>query len=382
MKRLFILALCIMTLSACGGKDEPKLPTPPTSEGTNEQPKDDDKSKDDDPKDEEQKPSEPDARPSDYEMASRATVSWRVAPEVYYRELAFDELRIKGSDPRFTTEYLAQWVRFGSSKVADAKAYAYTEEDLRQTVISDVKYEPHRGGITFTLSYRGVTGRTRLSLPFAASEYYVMRVKLNPAFAAERYLYGVSQNVSLYLSRLVEYDMNRYTLELADGSKPQISSNSNTMSLYLRLSDQATDRELATFNIDVPGFRSLEHLSTDMKLYQTLELVEYLRRRVGALQEERVDVTALLSPSIRVWETLIGRAVRGESLSHVDNNWRPDSSGFKTLDLYFDRMRFELVSAVLEGSDVKMRLALVYTNETAVDNVVLDLNVRAVRTGR
>ncbi|WP_123867165.1 hypothetical protein [Flavobacterium oreochromis] len=238
-------------------------------------------------------------KPYDSYMASRAYMRWKPEfekdPEIL-TSIDFDALfRLKKTD-LFTIEYLSKWIDIYSSSPNPNVFYKFTSEDLKNTKIVDVQYR--NDGLYFKIKYKNQEGKS-MSLSFDKDEYYKTKVVLDKDEIKKYFAEGVYQNFNDFYGILTKLSSgNEFNLKLSDNSNPRLDRSSNTISCHLTLSTKKDD-ELAVFEYQFTGFKSLSDLSNDLVAQTTFELSSYMERYLQNVPDG--DVTEKLSKTLRIW---------------------------------------------------------------------------------
>lgn len=330
-------------------------------------------------------------KPGSYHMASRAQIKWKSpfsnAPEA--TPIAFDELyRLKNTD-KFTAQYLSQWAEFYSSTPDGNNSYTYTDEDITKTQLSDVKYSD--GKISFILTYNGVKGnasaKERPALSFDKNEYYKRKVTLNTENIKQFYMQGVYENLESFYGNAIRIeDSGTFIAELVPDSK-HFDRNSNAISCQLSMSTyQNSNDELARFEYRFEGFKPLSDLKEEWLLATTIDLNEYMKKRLGNVSDGNV-LTEINKLPIAYWIKMAQMAVRrndsllklyvgkGEQNNTEVEAWMPESRRVIHSDILLLAPYFEVVSARKSGNRLYLQVAMTNVNEVSLTDVVAPLEV-------
>lgn len=377
-----VIALILgLGLYACGTKDEPTTNTPKTETPTSPA-----KTpnapvlKDNPPAPGTNNPTPnptPTERPSDYHLGGRCQAEWTVTTDKLYTDFDLEALWLDNKTADFTLSYLRPYLRLYSSS-PDGKMYQFVEEDYKNTEVKSIQYNRNKEVIELQLAYKGIASEV-LRLPFDLEAFYDRRVTLSTTFASERYAVGFGKHPDLYQGDVLNYNKDRYAVTILKESGISVGNSAKTVTFTVRVSLKSSDEVLVRLQKELNGFRSLENLKTDMYIASSAELLNYFRSRVqqGATD---VDVTARFRDSVNMWIKFAQLGIRQSLLKNTgDYNWQPEAITYELADLYFDNMRFELKSAKLEGSNLKLRVALVFVNEVGISDVEYDLTIVSVR---
>lgn len=334
------------------------------------------------------KPSVP--KPSDFHMASRMTVRWKVAETEALRTLPVEEFAWGGQTNAISLATLRPLVTFASS-APDGASYTLTEEDLKLLELTDLRYEEGALGadhLTFKVRYNGIAGSDKLSLSLSRYDYFRQKFEVDPAFAPQYYLGGVAQNFGVYSGSILKaYDREKYALVL---SVDQVSASSNTLRVKAVVHlPRYRKEDVQTLTFDVTGFKSLQTLGDNLILATSSELNDAIRTRLQRLRDRSdAAILANLRQSLRNWLQLAQVGVRTDNGSLGILSWERDgrrlvgnrNGGVDTRDVYLDEVHFELLSARLSEDRNTLELGLKFTgaNEQALDGKTLSLTVRSL----
>ncbi len=377
-----VIALILgLGLYACGTKDEPttntpKIETPTKTTDTPNPPVVKDTPSTPGINNPTPKPT-PTERPNDYHLGSRCQAEWTVTADKLYSDFDLEALWLDNKTADFTLSYLRPYLRLYSSS-PDGKMYQFVEEDYKNTEVKSIKYNRNNEVIELQLAYKGIASEV-LRLPFKLYEFYDRRVTLSTTFASERYAEGFSKHPDLYQGDVLKYNKDRYAVTILKESGISVGNRARAVTFTVRVSLKSTDEALVRLQKDLSGFRSLENLKADMYIASSAELLNYFRSRIAQGTND-VDMTAKFSGNVNMWIKFAQFGIRQSLLKNTgDYNWGPEAITYELADLYFNNMRFELKSAKLEGSNLKLRIALVAANEVGISGVEYDLTVASVR---
>lgn len=329
-------------------------------------------------------------KPGSFFMASRGYARWKDGikkPET--SDFAFDELyRLKQTD-KFTAKYLSQWAEFCSSGQDGSDFYIYSEEDIDNTLISDIQYT--NGSITFVITYKGIRGsdsyKDRPSLRFDKNEYYKQLVSLNLENTKQYYMQGFYENLeSFYGNAITISDDKLFVAELVPHSK-SCDKSGNTIRCSLSLSTYNDNNPLAQFEFDFSGFKPLSDLKQEWFAATKSDLNDYMSARLSKVPDG--DITELLTNRypVSAWIKMTQMAVRRGSgalllyctkstLNNIDvDTWVPESRRVIHSDIFLADPHFEVISAKKTGNRVIINLAMTNVNEVSLEGVITPIEV-------
>lgn len=384
MKKQILVVLSVIALTYSCGKDEPTIinTTEQKQQNSNNNTNTPDKS---------QKSEAPVKRPNDIHMAKRAVVTWKEGVD-YLKEFNFDELyRVKNTS-LFTLEYLSKFITIYSTEVNGSNHYVFNNDDLKQVSISNIQYKAYNsneGNITFDLSYKGIKG-AKASLPFNKNTYYSDFVTLNSNVMKQKYMYGVYENLDVFLRNMLTFDKTKIIPELVTKNKNGVS---NSIDVILKLiSADGKETEIATIHKTLMGFKPLSDLKTELVLAHGFELGEYFGKKFrDAKDGDLLERVKLIDP--RVW---IGKAqfsikrndnfisLNKEEVSLRDENsivtlYTPADHLGENKDIYLKEPRFTVIQAKKEGNYLRLVLQLVAVNDESLSGVEIPLNIHLIK---
>lgn len=384
MKKQILVVLSVIALTYSCGKDEPTIinTTEQKQQNSNNNTNTPDKS---------QESEAPVKKPDDIYMATRAVVTWKEGVD-YLKEFNFDELyRVKNTS-LFTLEYLSKFITIYSTEVNGSNHYVFNDDDLRQVSISNIQYKPsnsNEGNITFDLSYKGIKG-VKASLPFNKQTYYSDFVTLNNNVIKQKYMYGVYENLDIFLRNMLVFDKTKIIPELVTNNK---NGASNSIDVTLKLiSADGKETEIATIHKTLMGFKPLSNLKTELVLAHGFELGEYFGKKFRDAKDGDLLERVKLIDS-RLW---IGKAqfsikrngnfisLNKEEVSLRGENsivalYTPSDHLGENKDIYLKEPHFTVIQAKKEGNYLRLVLQLVAVNDKSLSGVEIPLNIHLIK---
>lgn len=299
-------------------------------------------------------------KPDDFHMGNRSYASWK--EDVDYIG-GFDiETLLSGADnQKYDAAYFSQFIKIFSSSPNGNNFYTFQAEDFKDVEIKDLKFDIGRNVITFKTSYKGVKSEITSSLKFDLANFYDRKIKINEDFVASHYMRGIYEELGGFIGNLLNYDDEKYNLELA-GSKNKDESN-NSLGFSIRVTDKK-DKYITTVYKNISGFRPLSSLQEELSIAPTYELREKIKEKIDR-NKRNISLLELLKPSVNEW-----MKSADFYLNNTDLEWRGDhysARGF--LDLYIGSPRFELILATKEDNWLILKVKVVQINEVPTDLV-------------
>lgn len=394
MMRYVLSLICGLSLVACGGKDEPTTQKQLIEKPQLSNPKEDPKAQ---PKAEptppalppapgEENPPKADApktttRPDALYMAQRSVAEWAVPSSNYLQKLDLDALILEGKANGIDLKALAPYIKVYATTPEVSTPYYFTAEDIAESSIKNLKYDGYANRLSFDLVYKGITSTQPLHLTLDKMAYFDARVKLRSDFSGERYLYGTSKHLDLYSGAILDYDQKRYAAVIDNVNGISANGSMGELSFDVILTKKNSDgsEPIARLRKTLSGFRNPSMLQQDLSVSPKHELKTYFSTRLTKMSES-ADVAERFRSTVNEWSKHFDLQIRNVALvRESDGTWRSPDVTFDYADLYFGRVRFELVSAKLENKDLNLVLRLVEANEQAVQNVQYTVRVSAVK---
>nr|AIC32818.1 Or77 [Ornithobacterium rhinotracheale] len=299
-------------------------------------------------------------KPDDFHMGNRSYAS-RKEHVVYIG--GFDlESPLSGADnQKYDAAYFSQFIKIFSSSPNGNNFYTFQAEDFKDVEIKDLKFDIGRNVITFKTSYKGVKSEITSSLKFDLANFYDRKIKINEDFVASHYMRGIYEELGGFIGNLLNYDDEKYNLELA-GSKNKDESN-NSLGFSIRVTDKK-DKYIKTVYINLSGIRPLYCLQEELSIAPTYVLREKIKEKIDR-NKRNISLLELLKPSVNEW-----MKSADFYFNNTDLEWRGDhysARGF--LDLYIGSPRFELILATKEDNWLILKVKVVQINEVPTDLV-------------
>lgn len=316
---------------------------------------------------------------SDFEMGSRSLADLKVDEKIFYKSIDIEELTT--NKPKFTIDFLKQFITVKSSSVDELIKPVFNDEDLRYVLIHDFNYDRRGGIITFKTSYKGIISRLVSRIVFNSDMYYKYQVTINTDFVSKHYMRGIYEDIEGSIDGLLIYDHNKYSIEYRGDNANFKDDNSNCLRFTFDLVDNTTNLAVATLSSeDIRGFKELSLLSTEMKVFSTPAFERIIKQKlltVPNINEGNLDLTSKLA------NTFISQNWIMLTKIEVDNNqldWRQNyltGRGLK-YDVYLDSPRFVLESAIRDGNDLRLKITFVRANDQEIRNTYFNLVLRAI----
>ena len=328
-------------------------------------------------------------KPNDYDMVSRVVAAWKTDVN-YLKDFDFDTLYRLKDNSKFTAAYLQKFINLSSSSVGGSKHYTFTPADWANTTVSDVRYvgSSMSGQVAFTITYKG-RKNSSLGVEMNKNEYYRNQISVNTEEVSKLYMRGVYEHTDLLHTSLLNYDRDKF-VTYPTGKQKNDGSNSMTLSIQLVAKD-GHDTELANFNVELTGFKSLSALDNDLTIGSSIELRDFFAKRYKSKADG--DYSAAVSRlNTKLWFNKVEMYVtrdneqidlqaNGVQSEYGGGNvtaWEPISNLAKYFDFYLLEPRIEVTSAKKIGNFLDITYKIVYVNDVAVDGKLRTLHVYLV----
>lgn len=203
-------------------------------------------------------------------------------------------------------------------------------------------------------------------------------------------MYGVYENLDVFLRNMLVFDKTKIIPELVTKSK---NSGSNSIDVTLKLiSADGKETEIATIHKTLTGFKSLNDLKNELVLAHGFELGEYFGKKFrDAKDGDLLERVKLIDP--RVW---IGKAqfsikrngnfislnkeevsLRGEN--SIVTLYTPSDHLGENKDIYLKEPHFTVIQAKKEGNYLRLVLQLVAVNDESLSGVEIPLNIHLIK---
>ena len=316
-------------------------------------------------------------KPNDYEMVSRAVAAWKTDVN-YLKDFDFDTLYRLKDNSKFTAAYLQKFINLSSSSVGGSKHYTFTPADWANTTVSDVRYVGSStfGQVAFTITYKG-RKNSSLGVEMNKNEYYRNQISVNTEEVSKLYMRGVYEHTDLLHTSLLNYDRDKF-VTYPTGKQKNDGSNSMTLSIQLVAKD-GHDTELANFNVELTGFKSLSALDKELLIANSTDVGKFFGKYFRSKADGDYSA-AVKAFDPRVWFKkvqmslmrdgenidLYANEVQGDNGNSNLTAWIPGSGLAKYLDIYLLDPRIEVISAQKTGNFLDIKYKLVYVNEVSV----------------
>ena len=316
-------------------------------------------------------------KPNDYEMVSRAVAAWKTDVN-YQKDFDFDTLYRLKDNSKFTAAYLQKFINLSSSSIGGSKHYTFTPADWANTTVSDVRYvgSSTSGQVAFTITYKG-RKNSSLGVEMNKNEYYRNQISVNTEEVSKLYMRGVYEHADLLHTSLLNYDRDKF-VTYPTGKQKNDGSNSMTLSIQLVAKD-GHDTELANFNVELTGFKSLSALDKELLIANSTDVEKFFGKYFRSKADGDYSA-AVKAFDPRVWFKkvqmslmrdgenidLYANEVQGDNGNSNLTAWIPGSVLAKYLDIYLLDPRIEVISAQKTGNFLDIKYKLVYVNEVSV----------------
>ena len=309
-------------------------------------------------------------KPSDEQIGRRTYAQeWKTGVD-YISAIDIADLY---NNPANVSAALKNSVKF-TTLTTDQKYYTLKDDDLSYLTIEDITYDKQY--ISFYTMYKGIKSSTKSTLKFDARDFYNKLFTTNKSYVSSKYMRGLYESLPIGIGSLFSYDSQRYQIDYVADSKDKSDSN-NSLSLSIKITDKKIlDNYKNTFEIhkNVEGFRTLKNLADDLALTHNLDFRSKVKDVIKS-HPNKTDLTPYLNNFFQNnWHKLISISLKSkpsvtlsiDGQSPLYRTISGQSVGY--LDIYLERPRFVLTSAVINGKNLVAKVKL----QDANDGVVID----------
>ena len=309
-------------------------------------------------------------KPSDEQIGRRTYAQeWKTGVD-YISAIDIADLY---NNPANVSAALKNSVKF-TTLTTDQKYYTLKDDDLSYLTIEDITYDKQY--ISFYTMYKGIKSSTKSTLKFDARDFYNKLFTTNKSYVSSKYMRGLYESLPIGIGSLFSYDSQRYQIDYVADSKDKSDSN-NSLSLSIKITDKKIlDNYKNTFEIhkNVEGFRTLKNLADDLALTHNLDFRSKVKDVIKS-HPNKTDLTPYLNNFFQNnWHKLISISLKSkpsvtlsiDGQSPLYRTISGQSVGY--LDIYLERPRFVLTSAVIDGRNLVAKVKL----QDANDGVVID----------
>ena len=307
-------------------------------------------------------------RPSDGQIGRRTHAQeWKAGVD-YLSAIDIADLY---NNPANVSAALKNSVTF-ATLTTDQKYYTLKDDDLSYLTIEDITYDEQY--ISFYTKYKDIKSSTKSTLKFDAVDFYDRQFTTDNNYVPSKYMRGIYENLPMGIGDLFNYDDQRYQIDFVPDSKNK-SDNNNSLSLSIEITDKKIlDSSKSTFRIhkNVEGFKTLKNLADDLTLVHNFNFRDKVKNVIKK-HPSKTDLTQNLRGFFdNNWYNLVSiflisdpsheLSIYGQSSLH-----RYISGSGGHLDIYLERPRFVLTSAVIDGTDLVAKVKLQDANDVVID---------------
>jgi len=254
----------------------------------------------------------------------------------------------------------------------DGKLYTLNNDDLSYLTIEDITYDKQY--ISFYTKYKGIKSSTKSTLKYFARDFYDRQFTIDNNFVSSKYMRGLYEALPIGMGSFFNYDNQRYQIVYVADSKDRSDSN-NSLSLSIKITDKKIlDNSKNTFEIhkNVEGFRTLKNLADDLAIGHNFDFRDKIKTVIKSHPSKTnltqnlkgffdnnwhklISISLISKPSVSLsidGQSALYRTISGQSVGH--------------LDIYLDRPRFVLTSAVIDGRSLVAKVTLQDANEVFI----------------
>lgn len=307
-------------------------------------------------------------RPSDGQIGRRTYAQeWKAGVD-YLSAIDIADLY---NNPANVSAALKNSVTFATLTI-DQKYYTLKDEDLSYLTIEDITYDEQY--ISFYTKYKDIKSSTKSTLKFDAVDFYDRQFTTDNNYVPSKYMRGIYENLPMGIGDLFNYDDQRYQIDFVPDSKNK-SDNNNSLSLSIEITDKKIlDYSKNTFVIhkNVEGFKTLKNLTDDLALVHNFDFRDKVKTVIKT-NPNKTDLTQNLRGFFdNNWYNLVSIFLISDpshelSIYGQSALYRYISGSRGHLDIYLERPRFVLTSAVIDGRNLVAKVKLQDANDVVIN---------------
>ena len=291
-------------------------------------------------------------------MAQRAYIEVTPGKNIY--EANFDAFHREHQTDNFAVQLKGLLTIHSSDN--DGTPYAYTEEDMQNTSLTELRYESGEKKLYLKVKYKNYTS-PELYLPFDHNEYYKTFIIVNQEEVGKYYQSGVlhyteengdggylfSQFITARNSFLVQYQSSQKAGEYINYSVKLLDSS---------------HQELALFDVAVNGFRALTNLKNEL-IITGGAYSDYIRNAL----KKGGDVEALIKQTFTQHIKDLAFSINGTLLTYDASKHSLYNDSKKSL--YFEEVFIEYQSIEKDAQGgITLNVKLSSVNGTILDAII------------
>lgn len=297
-------------------------------------------------------------RPTDYNMAQRATVQITQGKNIY--EANFDAFYREKRNDEFAVQ-LKDFITIITSN-NDGIPYIYTQKDMLNSSLADIRYDNWEKKLYFRVKYKSSTS-PEVYIPFDHNEYYKLFISINKLETEQYYQSGVLH----YLEETGDggYLFNKF-LTTRSGLLIQYRTVMAVgKDIYFSVNLLTSDyQELAQFDVAVSEFRDLKNLKNEL-IITGGEYSDYIRDRLKVNK----DLDGLVKRTFKQNINKLRFSINSTPMSYSQSMYSLCSDTEKSL--YFNNVVMEYQSIVKEkDGSITLNVKLSSVNGSIIDIIV------------
>ena len=307
-------------------------------------------------------------KPSDEQIGRRTYAQeWKAGVD-YLNAIDIADLY---NNPANVSAALKNSVSF-ATLTTDQKYYTLKDDDLSYLTIEDITYDEQY--ISFYTKYKGIKSSTKSTLKFGARDFYDKQFTTDNSYVSSKYMRGLYEALPIGMGSFFNYDSQRYQIDFVPNSKDK-SDNNNSLNLSIEITDKKIlDYSKNTFVIhkNVEGFKTLKKLADGLTLVHNFNFRDKVKTVIKT-NPNKTDLTQNLRGFFdNNWYNLVSIFLISDpshelSIYGQSALYRYISGSRGHLDIYLERPRFVLTSAVIDGTDLVAKVKLQDANDVVID---------------
>lgn len=308
------------------------------------------------------------SKPSDEQIGRRTYAQeWKAGVD-YLSAIDIADLY---NNPANVSAALKNSVTF-ATLTTDQKYYTLKDEDLSYLTIEDITYDEQY--ISFYTKYKDIKSSTKSTLKFDAVDFYDKQFTTDNSYVSSKYMRGLYEALPIGMGSFFNYDNQRYQIDFVPNSKDK-SNNNNSLSLSIEITDKKIlDYSKNTFVIhkNVEGFKTLKNLADDLTLVHNFDFRDKVKTVIKT-NPNKTDLTQNLRGFFdNNWYNLVSIFLISDpshelSIYGQSALYRYISGSRGHLDIYLERPRFVLTSAVIDGRNLVAKVKFQDANDVVIN---------------
>ena len=312
---------------------------------------------------------------SDFEKGTRATVKWKVEKEMYFDRLNYEDW--VDTPEKLTMDHLKDLVQFHASSADGKIQYDFIEKDLPHVQLKEVTFDESAGEISFNIYFKEIKSKSKATLPYSLRDYFLHRFKVDQAYVSQHGMRGIYEFIGGFTGQVMQGTDGRFVPgEVRSKGK---DDHRNSMTFTFMVFDKKKNREILEITRDLHGFRPVDEIVSELKIYPTHALLQSARDAVSSLgKKSEQDVFQMIKRKFLSQKWMLKTEYEYRSIL-LELTEKAIYGQGDCLDVYLEDPRWLLKSAELKDKDLYLTVQLEAVNSLVLKEHVFHLVVKGVR---